>query len=77
MTGSSAPPFAVISGTQVQQALAGRERQVTELVEETYRLHGAGDSVNPPPTSCASRTARRPGSSRCPPRSAGRSGWTG
>jgi len=23
----------VISGTQVQQALAGRERQVTELVE--------------------------------------------
>ena len=26
----------------------GRERQITELVEETYRLHGAGDSVNPP-----------------------------
>ena len=48
MTGSSVPPFAVISGAQVQQALAGRERQITELVEETYRLHGAGDSVNPP-----------------------------
>ena len=48
MTGTSAPPFAVISGAQVQQALAGRERQITELVEETYRLHGAGDSVNPP-----------------------------
>ena len=42
------PPFAVIPGAQVQQALAGRERQITELVEATYRLHGAGDSVNPP-----------------------------
>jgi 2,3-diaminopropionate biosynthesis protein SbnB len=42
------PPFAVIPGGQVQQALAGRERQVTELVEATYRRHGAGDSVNPP-----------------------------
>jgi len=42
------PPFAVISGAQVQRALAGRARQITELVEETYRIHGAGDSVNPP-----------------------------
>ncbi|MFJ9865835.1 2,3-diaminopropionate biosynthesis protein SbnB [Streptomyces sp. NPDC101165] len=42
------PTFAVISGTQVQQALSGREKQVVELVEATYRLHGAGDSVNPP-----------------------------
>jgi hypothetical protein len=42
------PPFAVIPGAQVQQALRGRERQITELVEATYRLHGAGDSVNPP-----------------------------
>ena len=42
------PPFAVISGAQVQQALQGRERQIVELVEATYRLHGAGDSVNPP-----------------------------
>ena len=30
-----------------------------------------------PRTSCASRTARPRGSSRCPPRSAARSGWTG
>ena len=44
----SAPPFAVISGRQVQQALRGHEKQLTELVEATYRLHGAGDSVNPP-----------------------------
>ena len=42
------PPFAVIPGAQVQHALRGRERQITELVEATYRLHGAGDSVNPP-----------------------------
>ncbi|MBA4864615.1 2,3-diaminopropionate biosynthesis protein SbnB [Streptomyces sp. PSKA54] len=41
-------PFAVISGAQVQQVLQGREKQIVELVEATYRLHGAGDSVNPP-----------------------------
>ena len=48
MTGTSAPPFAVISGAQVRGALRGRERQIAELVEDTYRIHGAGDSVNPP-----------------------------
>ncbi|MFC5719456.1 2,3-diaminopropionate biosynthesis protein SbnB [Streptomyces gamaensis] len=42
------PPFAVISGAQVQRALRGREERIVELVEATYRLHGAGDSVNPP-----------------------------
>jgi N-[(2S)-2-amino-2-carboxyethyl]-L-glutamate dehydrogenase len=42
------PPFAVISGAQVAEALHGQEKQVVELVEATYRLHGAGDSVNPP-----------------------------
>jgi ornithine cyclodeaminase len=42
------PSFAVISGGQVQRALQGREKQIVELVETTYRLHGAGDSVNPP-----------------------------
>lgn len=45
---SPAPTFAVIPGAQVQEALSGRERQITELVEATYRLHGAGSSVNPP-----------------------------
>ncbi|ANP51470.1 ornithine cyclodeaminase [Streptomyces griseochromogenes] len=44
----SAPTFAVITGTQVQHALSGREKQIVELIEATYRLHGAGDSVNPP-----------------------------
>src|SRR6476660_1439982 len=42
------PPFAVISGAQVRRALQGREPQIMELVEATYRVHGAGDSVNPP-----------------------------
>ena len=42
------PPFAVISGAQVQRALDGREKQITALEEATYRLHGAGHSVNPP-----------------------------
>jgi ornithine cyclodeaminase len=42
------PPFAVIPGAQVQEVLRGREKQVVELVETTYRLHGEGDSVNPP-----------------------------
>ncbi|WP_433556423.1 2,3-diaminopropionate biosynthesis protein SbnB [Pseudonocardia xinjiangensis] len=45
---ANVPPFAVISGGQVQQALQGREKQIMEVVEATYRLHGAGDSVNPP-----------------------------
>ena len=36
------PPFAVISGAQVQRALQGREKQIIDLVEATYRLHGAG-----------------------------------
>jgi N-[(2S)-2-amino-2-carboxyethyl]-L-glutamate dehydrogenase len=42
------PPFAVVPGGQVQSALAGREKQVVDLVEATYRWHAAGDSVNPP-----------------------------
>jgi ornithine cyclodeaminase len=45
---ASPPPFAVISGAQVQQALQGSEKQIVELIEATYRLHGSGDSVNPP-----------------------------
>ncbi|HTF46211.1 MAG TPA: 2,3-diaminopropionate biosynthesis protein SbnB, partial [Pseudonocardia sp.] len=46
--GLAVPPFSVISGAQVQGALRGRENEITELVEATYRVHGAGDSVNPP-----------------------------
>jgi len=42
------PPFAVISGVQVTQALQGREQEIVGLVESAYRAHCAGDSVNPP-----------------------------
>ncbi|MBN9737212.1 MULTISPECIES: 2,3-diaminopropionate biosynthesis protein SbnB [unclassified Pseudonocardia] len=42
------PPFSVISGGQVRRVLQGREREIVDLVADTYRLHGAGDSVNPP-----------------------------
>jgi ornithine cyclodeaminase len=42
------PTFAVIGGEQVQRVLSGRERQIVELVEAAYRLHDAGDTVNPP-----------------------------
>ena len=45
---ATVPTFSVISGAHVQQALQGRERNIIEIVEATYRLHGAGDSVNPP-----------------------------
>jgi len=44
----TAPPFAVVSGAEVQDVLRGRETRIVDLVEDTYRLHGAGDSVNPP-----------------------------
>ncbi|MCX4237215.1 MULTISPECIES: 2,3-diaminopropionate biosynthesis protein SbnB [Streptomyces] len=44
----TAPPFSVVSGAQVQQALEGRESEIAGLVERVYRLHGGGDSVNPP-----------------------------
>ena len=45
---ATVPQFAVISGAQVQHALQGREQEIMALVEATYRLHSAGDSVNPP-----------------------------
>ncbi|MEU7060657.1 2,3-diaminopropionate biosynthesis protein SbnB [Streptomyces sp. NPDC046197] len=42
------PPFAVVSGAQVQRVLQGREQRIVELVEAAYRLHAEGGSVNPP-----------------------------
>jgi 2,3-diaminopropionate biosynthesis protein SbnB len=45
---ATVPTFAVIPGERVSRALEGREHQIIELVEATYRLHSAGDSVNPP-----------------------------
>jgi N-[(2S)-2-amino-2-carboxyethyl]-L-glutamate dehydrogenase len=40
--------FAVISGAEVKEALQGREQETVSLVDAAYRLHSAGDSVNPP-----------------------------
>jgi N-[(2S)-2-amino-2-carboxyethyl]-L-glutamate dehydrogenase len=42
------PSFAVISGAQVRHTLQGRESQIVEVVESAYRMHAAGESVNPP-----------------------------
>jgi ornithine cyclodeaminase len=42
------PPFAVIPGSQVHRVLAGNEKRTLELVEAAYRVHGEGDTVNPP-----------------------------
>ncbi|MGW0856696.1 2,3-diaminopropionate biosynthesis protein SbnB [Streptomyces sp. NPDC002690] len=44
------PPFAVVPGATVKAVLDGREKDVVEVVEDTYRLHGACRSVNPPST---------------------------
>lgn len=44
----TAPSFSVISGRQVHEALHGKEKQIVDLVERAYRVHGDGRSVNPP-----------------------------
>ncbi|MEU3791050.1 2,3-diaminopropionate biosynthesis protein SbnB [Streptomyces fructofermentans] len=54
------PPFTVVPGSQVGAALEGREPEIADLVEQVYRLHDAGDSVNPP--SYFLRFADRPSS---------------
>ncbi len=41
------PQFAVISGAEVHEAVSGSEAEVTAVVEAAYRLHGAGQTVNP------------------------------
>ena len=43
----SIPPFAVIGGAQVHQVLVGNEAHTVKLVEDAYRLHGEGATVNP------------------------------
>lgn len=42
------PQFAVIPGTQVQECLDGSIEEVLCLVENVYRIHGTGQTVNPP-----------------------------
>ncbi|MEU6095311.1 2,3-diaminopropionate biosynthesis protein SbnB [Streptomyces sp. NPDC047079] len=46
-TRAGVPDFAVIPGTQVHDVIRGREKEVIGAVEEAYRLHGAGRTVNP------------------------------
>ncbi|GLZ29095.1 2,3-diaminopropionate biosynthesis protein SbnB [Lentzea sp. NBRC 105346] len=41
-------PFAVVSGAQVRSVLQGNEKKVRDLVEDAYRMHGEGRTVNPP-----------------------------
>ena len=48
MSGKAVPTFSVISGAQVSQALGGHEKQVVDLVDAAYRVHGQRDTVNPP-----------------------------
>jgi ornithine cyclodeaminase len=48
MTEAQVPAFAVIPGSQVHRTLAGNEKRVVEIVEAAYRVHGGGDTVNPP-----------------------------
>ncbi|MYW92892.1 2,3-diaminopropionate biosynthesis protein SbnB [Amycolatopsis rubida] len=45
---ATVPEFAVVSGAQVHQVLDGAEKQLAELIEAAYRLHGQQATVNPP-----------------------------
>ncbi|MDK0524976.1 2,3-diaminopropionate biosynthesis protein SbnB [Streptomyces sp. ML-6] len=54
------PSFAVIPGADVHRVLDGRHGEVVRLVESAYRVHGGGDTVNPP--SCFLRFPDRPDS---------------
>ncbi|MFJ9406808.1 2,3-diaminopropionate biosynthesis protein SbnB [Streptomyces sp. NPDC101393] len=50
--------FSVVTAAQVDAVLRGRERETARVVEEAYRLHGEGATVNPP--SAFLRFADRP-----------------
>lgn len=43
----TAPTFHVVPGTAVRTAIAGNRKHVFDAVEAAYRLHAAGDTVNP------------------------------
>ena len=44
---ATAPIFHVVSGSAVKSAIDGNRQKVFEAVEGAYRLHAAGDSINP------------------------------
>lgn len=41
------PSFAVVPGSLVQELIGGQEKRVIEVVENAYRIHATGDTVNP------------------------------
>ncbi len=43
----TAPTFHVVPGAAVKAAIEGNRKQVFDAVEAAYRLHAAGDTVNP------------------------------
>jgi N-[(2S)-2-amino-2-carboxyethyl]-L-glutamate dehydrogenase len=55
---ATAPIFHVISGTAVKRAIDANRQKIFEAVEIAYRLHAAGESVNP--TSCFLRYPDNP-----------------
>ena len=44
---ATAPLFHVVPGSAVKSAIDGNRQKVFEAVEAAYRLHAAGESVNP------------------------------
>ncbi|MEV5441056.1 2,3-diaminopropionate biosynthesis protein SbnB [Streptomyces sp. NPDC052644] len=42
------PEFSVVPGAAVHRSLEGRRAEIIDLVEDAYRRHGEGDTVNPP-----------------------------
>ena len=44
---ATAPIFHVVPGSAVKSAIDGNRQKVFEAVEAAYRLHAAGESVNP------------------------------
>ncbi|MET8183328.1 2,3-diaminopropionate biosynthesis protein SbnB [Streptomyces sp. NPDC005336] len=45
---SDTPQFRVVPGSTVHRVLDGQQREIIELVENAYRLHGEGRTINPP-----------------------------
>ena len=43
----SAPTFYVVPGTTVKRIIDDNKKQVFDAVEDAYRLHGGGNSINP------------------------------
>ncbi|OEJ97200.1 ornithine cyclodeaminase [Streptomyces thermolilacinus] len=42
------PEFSVVPGAAVHRSLEGRRAEIIDLVEDAYRRHGEGGTVNPP-----------------------------